>query len=116
METQQQEEWKFVSMVCGALYVMITGIWMMLELSADNLDCLIKVNLCTAGKKVLIRSILCTAVPKALRTSQYGEGYGPVLLNQLRCSGDEISLIQCSHSGGHYCDHSKDASVVCSNG
>ena len=44
MELPPQEEWKFVSVVYGEQYVMIFGMMMMLELSADNLDLLIDVS------------------------------------------------------------------------
>ena len=38
MELPQEDEWKYVSMECGALCVMMPGMLMMPELSADNLD------------------------------------------------------------------------------
>ena len=38
MEMPQQEEWKFVLAVCGVMYVMTTGMSMMLGSFAGNLD------------------------------------------------------------------------------
>ena len=38
MELPLQEEWKFVLVVYGEQCVMIIGMMMMLELSAENLD------------------------------------------------------------------------------
>ena len=38
MEMQQQEEWKFVSVVCGVMYVITTGMSMMLGSLAGDLD------------------------------------------------------------------------------
>ena len=49
MELTFQEEWKFVSMVYGEQCVMILGVMMMLELSAENLD--MWMNVRTACKK-----------------------------------------------------------------
>ena len=40
MEMPQQEELKFAMMVSGAQYVMMDGMLIMPESSADNLDCL----------------------------------------------------------------------------
>ena len=47
--------------------------------------------------------------------AHYGQGTGPILLDDVRCLGTEPSLFSCNHRGigNHNCDHSKDASVVC---
>ena len=52
MELTLQEEWKFVSMVYGEQCVMIFGVMMMLELSAENLD--LWMNVRTACKKIIV--------------------------------------------------------------
>lgn len=46
--------------------------------------------------------------------SYFGEGEGPVLLNNFKCAGTESSLFRCSHSE-IFLDscHSQDAGVVC---
>ncbi|NWI14416.1 C163A protein, partial [Crypturellus soui] len=45
----------------------------------------------------------------------FGEGTGPVLLDELACTGDEASLAQCPHQGLgiHDCSHKEDAGIVC---
>jgi deleted-in-malignant-brain-tumors protein 1 len=44
----------------------------------------------------------------------FGEGLGPILLDDLACTGEEESLLDCAfHSGTHTCDHSEDAGVRC---
>ena len=58
-------------------------------------------------------------VPKALVGSIYGERNGPTLMNNVRCTGDEESLLDCPHEGvGEFSCNSYDdiVSLVCSNG
>ena len=45
----------------------------------------------------------------------FGEGAGAILLDNLRCTGDEVSLFNCSHNGvgNHNCGHSEDVGVTC---
>ena len=51
-------------------------------------------------------------------SSFFGRGSDGILLQNLACSGDELMLINCSHSGlgVHSCSHSQDAGVVCLEG
>ena len=48
-------------------------------------------------------------------SAHYGEGTGPIWLDDLQCVGTESNLFACSHNGvsEHDCDHSEDASVEC---
>ena len=49
-------------------------------------------------------------------SSQYGTGEGPILLDDIKCSGDEASLLQCNKSplaAGTNCDHSEDVAITC---
>uniref|UniRef100_A0A8C6WFS8 SRCR domain-containing protein n=1 Tax=Neogobius melanostomus TaxID=47308 RepID=A0A8C6WFS8_9GOBI len=65
---------------------------------------------------VLCRQLDCETAVKALNTAQFGEGTGPIWLDDVSCSGRESSLLQCQHSGfgPDYCKHDEDASAVCS--
>ena len=51
----------------------------------------------------------------ALQGAAFGLGIGPILLDDVRCSGSETSLYNCSHRGigRHNCGHHEDAGVIC---
>ena len=42
-------------------------------------------------------------------------GKGPILLDNVNCSGSETNLLACSHSGfgNHNCGHVEDVGVIC---
>ena len=46
----------------------------------------------------------------------YGYETGPIWLDDLDCSGSELTLLQCSHRGlgNHNCSHSDYATMFCS--
>ena len=46
---------------------------------------------------------------------RYGAGSGPIMLDNLRCRGNETSLLQCQNLGVnvHQCAHEQDVGVVC---
>ena len=52
------------------------------------------------------------------RLATYGQGTGPILLDQVRCNGTEASILDCSRNpiGQHNCSHFEDAGVTCSAG
>ena len=52
----------------------------------------------------------------ARHSAYYGQGSGPIWLDDLHCVGNEQIIGDCTHSGWgrHYCYHSEDASVKCS--
>jgi len=45
----------------------------------------------------------------------YGQGMGPIFLDNVHCSGTELWLSNCSSRGVgvHNCSHFEDAGVVC---
>ena len=46
---------------------------------------------------------------------QFGEGTGPIFLDEVACSGSEARLADCGRNeiADSNCDHSEDAGVVC---
>ncbi|XP_076831295.1 neurotrypsin isoform X2 [Brachyhypopomus gauderio] len=65
--------------------------------------------------EVVCRQLGLGGVPKAWTWSHFGPGSGPVLLDELQCTGNELSLEECPHApwGQHNCDHMEDAGVSC---
>ncbi|XP_064384964.1 uncharacterized protein LOC135333878 isoform X2 [Halichondria panicea] len=51
----------------------------------------------------------------AFSFAMFGQGTGPILLDNVGCTGSENRLIECSHNGvgQHNCAHFEDASVQC---
>ena len=45
----------------------------------------------------------------------FGEGTGPIVLDDVACTGDEQQLIDCGHDGlgQHNCGHDEDVGVRC---
>ncbi|KAK2116149.1 Neurotrypsin, partial [Saguinus oedipus] len=54
-------------------------------------------------------------IAKAWHQAYFGEGSGPVMLDEVRCTGNELSIEQCPKSswGEHNCGHKEDAGVSC---
>ncbi len=53
---------------------------------------------------------------EVFRGAAFGEGIGPIFLEQLVCRGEETELLECaprSPLGVHSCSHSQDAGVKC---
>lgn len=53
-----------------------------------------------------------------LGNAHFGEGTGPIFLDDVTCTGNEDSITTCSFAGYGQsdCDHTEDASVICDAG
>ncbi|KAM8780307.1 LOW QUALITY PROTEIN: scavenger receptor cysteine-rich domain-containing protein DMBT1 [Rhynchonycteris naso] len=68
--------------------------------------------------RVVCRLLGCGRALSALGRGPFGPGWGPILLDDVRCAGTEDALDRCAHSGWarHDCQHWEDAGVVCAGG
>ncbi|XP_072190756.1 neurotrypsin isoform X1 [Excalfactoria chinensis] len=68
-----------------------------------------------ADAEVVCRQLGLGGAAKAWSQAYFGEGSGPVLLDEVRCTGNELSIEQCPKSSWreHNCDHKEDAGVSC---
>uniref|UniRef100_A0A803TQV0 Soluble scavenger receptor cysteine-rich domain-containing protein SSC5D n=1 Tax=Anolis carolinensis TaxID=28377 RepID=A0A803TQV0_ANOCA len=77
-------------------------------------------TVCDAGwdtydAQVVCRELGCGNALKAFRGAHHGQGFGPIWLEGVNCTGKETSLRECPQNpwGEHHCNHSQDASVEC---
>uniref|UniRef100_A0A8I3W7U7 Galectin 3 binding protein n=1 Tax=Callithrix jacchus TaxID=9483 RepID=A0A8I3W7U7_CALJA len=68
-------------------------------------------------------SVVCRALgfenaTQALGRAAFGQGSGPIMLDEVQCTGTEPSLADCTSLGWLHsnCRHERDAGVVCTNG
>uniref|UniRef100_A0A3Q2P9F2 Neurotrypsin n=1 Tax=Fundulus heteroclitus TaxID=8078 RepID=A0A3Q2P9F2_FUNHE len=66
--------------------------------------------------EVVCRQLGYGGVAKAWSWAHFGQGSGPILLDAVKCTGNELFLDQCPHGDWeqHNCDHMEDAGVSCS--
>ncbi|XP_078022219.1 scavenger receptor cysteine-rich type 1 protein M130-like [Epinephelus lanceolatus] len=64
---------------------------------------------------VVCRQLGCGSARSALQSAAFGQGSGPIWLDDVNCFGNEPSITNCRHPGFgvHNCGHSEDASIIC---
>ncbi|XP_062993637.1 deleted in malignant brain tumors 1 protein-like [Elgaria multicarinata webbii] len=66
---------------------------------------------------VVCQQLGCGVARSALGGAQFGRGTGPILLDEVQCTGTEPALNECPANtwGDHNCNHGEDAGIVCSS-
>ncbi|XP_041949423.1 scavenger receptor cysteine-rich domain-containing group B protein isoform X1 [Alosa sapidissima] len=66
--------------------------------------------------QVVCRQVGCGQATAARGQAFFGPGTGIIVMDNLKCTGAEATLNDCSHIAWnvHNCDHSEDAGVTCS--
>ncbi|NWQ70876.1 SRCRL protein, partial [Neopipo cinnamomea] len=66
--------------------------------------------------QVVCRQVGCGEALAAHGHAHFGQGAGPIWLDDITCMGDETHLAQCRAQpwGKNNCHHGEDAGVVCS--
>lgn len=88
---------------------------------SDILHKQLKLKIITPLKSMLVFSVhTISAGARAISGTvpvhdRYNPGTGPIYLDEVRCTGSESALINCSFNtlGVHNCDHNEDAGVSC---
>ncbi|XP_010133362.1 PREDICTED: CD5 antigen-like, partial [Buceros rhinoceros silvestris] len=67
--------------------------------------------------RVVCSQLVCGASVEAPGKASFGQGHGPIWLDEVNCTGAEGGITECSLKpwGAPNCSHGEDAGVVCSD-
>ena len=67
---------------------------------------------------VVCRQLGFAGAVAANKSAAFGRGQGPIWLDEVQCTGDESSLMECRNNGWgiNNCNHDEDAGVMCTTG
>ena len=65
--------------------------------------------------QVVCSQVSCGPAIAALSKGQFGEGTGPIFMDNVNCTGQETSLEVCPYNGWgvHNCEYGEGAGVIC---
>ena len=113
-----RDEWRCVLLRGGELYMMMSGLLLMLKLCAGNLATTQSVYDCACYERriVILFHMVLTSITgvRNYSNTHFGEGDGPAVLYNVVCSGSESRLLDCSY--GTYISgvtDTEDAGVRC---
>ncbi|ROI15305.1 Deleted in malignant brain tumors 1 protein [Anabarilius grahami] len=89
----------------GRVEVLYNGIWG--TVCDDGWD--------LSDAAVVCREMDCGNVIEAKRGTYFGQGSGPIWMDDVKCNGNESTLLSCQSNGReiHNCRHSSVAGVIC---
>ncbi len=69
----------------------------------------------TKISRVVCRELGHEGEVRVYRSAYFGQGSGPIIIDELACNGTEVTLAQCPHGGwlSHGCSHANDVGVSC---
>ena len=78
----------------------------------------IRINLCVLAYILLFVNFFPLDIDSGIvarLNGKFGQGIGPIFLDDVRCSGNESRLLDCPHRGVEVtnCGHHQDAGVEC---
>ena len=100
----------------GVQSAMTHGVHLMPEWSVDSLDTHQQVwtpTITLANVKANMHLYFLAATAVSFAT--FGQGAGPIVLDDVRCTATENRLIDCPANFNHNCRHSEDAGVRCTS-
>ena len=91
----------------GRVEILYNGVWG--TVCDDSWD--------ISDARVVCRELGYPDAVSAPHIAHFGQGSGPIWLDNVFCSGNEKSIVDCGHNGWgvENCGHNEDASVICSS-